>query len=143
MLTIRPEQLEAFSPLAEAAFARRVVEYLRENHADEPVTLAAGELPVKDVDDATLFRLVRGGIERAGSYGMTWESTITAFVVIMFTVAPNFDEHPLIRRALTDARFEPNERLDAIWDSTTNENWEAARASYDPGAWVSADEKKG
>jgi hypothetical protein len=140
MLIIRPEQLEVFRPVAEAAFERRVIEYLRENHADEVVVLPAGErekkeIEVKGLDDETLNKLVRTGIDRARSYGMTWESSITAFVVLMFIVAPNFDEHPLIRRALRDGKVEPNLRVEEIWDRTTNENWEVARYSYDASGW--------
>ncbi len=136
MLTIRQEQFEAFERVTEAAFERRVTAYLIENHGDAVVRLPTGESRVAELPAESLQELVRDGIARARSHDLTWESTVTAFVVIMFTVAPNFDEHPLIGRALKDARFEPNARLDEMWDSTTNENWEAARASYDPAAWA-------
>jgi hypothetical protein len=135
MLRIRPEQVEVFQPAAEDAFERRVVEYLRENHADEIVVLPAGEHEVKDLDDETLLKMVRAGIARARSYDMTWESSITAFVVLMFIVAPNFDSHPLINRALRDDKVDPNSRVEEIWDHTTEANWDAARDSYDAGGW--------
>lgn len=140
MLKIRPEQLDAFEEVTEAAFERRVAAYLREQHGEEPVKLAAGEVALKGLDEETLLRLVRQGVARARAYGMSWESTITAFVVLMFTVAPNFDAHPLIRRALRDASVEPDLRLEEIWDKVTAENWEAARDSYDAAAWETARE---
>lgn len=140
MLTIRHEQIEAFREVAEAAFERRVAAYVREEHGEEPVALASGERALRELDEEALLRLVRRGIARARSHGMTWESTVTAFVVLMFTVAPNFDSHPLIRRALRDPSVEPDLRLEEIWDKVTAENWEAARASYDAAAWDSAGE---
>lgn len=135
MLTIRPEQLEVFQPVAEAAFERRVVEYLRGHHADEGVILPTGGHEVKDIDDKILLKMVRTGIARARSYGMTWESSITAFVVLMFTIAPNFDEHPLIQRVLKNEEIEPDSRFDRLWESITEENWQAAAQSYESTKW--------
>jgi hypothetical protein len=143
MLTIRQEQFDAFEHVTEAEFERRLMAYLVENHEDAVVRLPTGEFRVAELPAELLREIVRNGIARARSHDLTWESTVTAFVVIMFAVAPNFDEHPLIRRALKDARFEPNARLDEMWDSTTNENWETARASYDPAAWIPAGEAEG
>lgn len=140
MLKIRPAQIKAFTPAAEAAFERRVAVYLREEHAEEVVTLPAGgdevaELVVRDLDDETLLKMVRAGIARARSYGMTWESTITAFVVLMFAVAPNFDSHPLIRRVLEDTEVKPELRIEQLWEQTTEENWEVAAQGYDAREW--------
>jgi hypothetical protein len=140
MLTIRQEQLDEFEGVAEAAFERRVAAYVRGQHGDEVVTLASGAGELKGLDEETLLRLVRGGIARARSYGMTWESSVTAFVVLMFTVAPNFDSHPLVRRALRGGGVEPDLRIEEMWDKVSAENWEAARDSYDPAAWEPAGE---
>jgi hypothetical protein len=135
MLKIRPEQLKVFQPVAEAAFERRVVEYLRENHDDEVVILPAGEYQVKDLDDGTLLKMVRTGIARARSYGMTWESNLTTFAIVMVVVAPNFDDHPLIQRVLNDDRIEPDQRIEQLWRLTEEENWKTAEDSYEARAW--------
>jgi hypothetical protein len=135
MLKIRPEQLKVFQPVAEAAFEQRVVEYLRENHDDEVVILPAGEYQVKDLDDGTLLKMVRTGIARARSYGMTWESNLTTFAIVMVVVAPNFDDHPLIRRVLNDDRIEPDQRIEQLWRLTEEENWKTAEDSYEARAW--------
>lgn len=127
--------------MAETAFERRVALYLREHHAAEVVTLPEGERAVEDLDDETLLRMARSGIARARAYGMSWESSITAFVVIMFVVAPNFDDHPLIRRTLEDEEVEPDLRVEQLWELTTEENWEAAARDYDPGRWEPASEE--
>ncbi|OLE51444.1 MAG: hypothetical protein AUG51_23415 [Acidobacteria bacterium 13_1_20CM_3_53_8] len=135
MLIIRPEQMEVFKPQADAQFAERVAAYLRRKHADVVVRLVGGATLVNRLSDETLMKMVRLGIERALSYDFTWESSITAFIVLMFKVAPNFDQHPLIARALKDARFAPEERVEKIWERVTSKNWEAAREDYDPRAW--------
>jgi hypothetical protein len=140
MLTIRAEQMKAFRPAAEAAFERRVAAYLRGEHAAEVVLLPAGEdgvdeREVKDLDDETFLKMVRAGIARARAYGLTWESSITAFVVLLFTVAPNFDSHPLIRRVLLDGQSEPDACFEQLWEQTTDDNWEAAQERYDAAAW--------
>lgn len=135
MLTIRPEQLEVFKPLTDAQFAERVAGFLRRRHADTVVRLVAGPTLIKRLSNETLMKIVRLGIERARSYELSWESSITSFIVLMLKVAPNFDQHPLIARALRDARFEPDERIENLWERVTSKNWEAARADYDPRAW--------
>jgi hypothetical protein len=136
MLKIRREQFEVFQPVAEAAFVRRILEHLRENHADRVVQLPNEVILVKQIADDRLRRLAKAAVARARSYGMDWESTVTAFVVLMFVTAPNFDEHPLIQRILKDERVEVNSRIDQLWERTTEENWEAVRKNYDSIAWA-------
>ena len=135
MLTIRREQFEAFRHVAESAFVRRVVEHLRENVADSVVQLPNEVILVKQISDERLRGMVRRGIARARDYGMDWESSVTAFVALMFVAAPNFDKHPLIERVLRDERVEANSRVDQLWERTSEDNWEAIRKNYDPTAW--------
>lgn len=135
MLIIRQEQIEAFQPVAEAAFVRRVVEHLRADHADAVVQLPNEVILVKQISDERLYGIVKHAITRARDYGITWESSLTAFVVLMFVAAPNFDKHPLIERVLRDERVEANSRVDQLWERTSEENWEAVRKNYDPAAW--------
>ena len=139
-LRVREEQLLAFRAVADEDFVARTAEYLRAEHPEAAVALPDGERPLSEMPDELLLGMVRRGIARARSYGLTWESSITAFVVLMFVVAPNFDAHPLIRRVLTDEKVAPDLRVDQLWEETTDENWEAAAAGYDAGAWeVTAD----
>jgi hypothetical protein len=79
--------------------------------------------------------MVRNGIARARRYGMNWESSLTAFVVLMFVAAPNFDEHPLIQRILRDDGAAPNERIDRLWEKTSEANWKTVEQDYDASAW--------
>ncbi|MCI0390609.1 MAG: hypothetical protein MOB07_17830 [Acidobacteria bacterium] len=135
MLKIRPEQSEVFQPVAEAAFVAEVVDYLKKTRPDEVVRLPGGPARVTELTDEILSNMVRGGIARAREYGITWCSTLVAFVVVMFVSAPNFDDHPLLKRALLDNDTDPNGRLDKLIQNSTEQNWEAARQSYDANAW--------
>jgi hypothetical protein len=143
MLKIRREQFEVFQPVAEAAFVRRVAEHLRDNHADAVVQFPNEVILVKQIADERLRRVAHDAITRARTYGLNWESAVTAFVVLMFVTAPNFDEHPLIQRILKDERVPANSRIDQLWERTTDENWEAVRKNYDPTAWISGSQEEG
>ena len=135
MLKIRPEQFAVFQPVAEHAFLRRVVEHLRNEHADVVVQFPNEVLLVKQIADERFHTLVKKGIARARALGMDWESAITAFVVLLFVAAPNFDQHPLIQRVLKDEKVSANLRIEQLWERTSEENWEAVRKNYDVKAW--------
>src|SRR5262249_29538881 len=135
MLKIRPEHMAVFHEAAEASFLRRVVQYLRERHSSVAVQLPSGITTVELIPEETLFELVENGIKRARRDGMSWESALSAFVVLMFVTAPNFDDHPLIRRVMKDDKIDANARIDHLWESTTEQNWEAVKQRYDTAAW--------
>ena len=135
MLKIRAEQFDAFKDVAEAAFVRRVAGHLRHKHGDALVQLPNQVCTVKQLPEDILIDMVRKGIARARGYDVIWESTLTAFVAIMFVAAPNFDEHPLIQRVLKDDAIPPESRIDQLWDRTTDQNWEAVAQNYDVDAW--------
>ena len=129
MVRIRAEQLQAFQPLAEAAFVNRVVQHLREYHASV----------VERLPDDMLRERVRYGLSRARQYGLSWESSLTAFVALMFEIAPNFDEHPRIQYVLRDERVPPNSRIDALQERVSEQDWEEAEQRYDEDAWFLKD----
>jgi hypothetical protein len=135
MLRIRREQFEVFQAVAEAAFVRRVVEHLREHHADVVIQLPNEVRLIKQITDRRLYRMAQAGINRAREYGMDWESAVTAFVVLLFVAAPNFDQHPLIQRILKDERVAANSRIDQLCERTSEEIWETVRKNYDVTAW--------
>lgn len=137
MLKIRAEQLEAFRPVAEAQFALRIVDHLRKKHAKAVARLPQGPTLVNRLPDALLLEMVQNGIARARCYGLSWESSITGFVVLMFKAAPNFDQHPTINRSLTDAQAPPEARIQNILEETKSSDWWDAKERYDPTAWQS------
>jgi hypothetical protein len=138
MLTIRSDQIQSFDNVADEMFVDRVSQYLREQHADTAIQLQEATFTVQELNDETLHDMVRQGVARARAYDITHESTLAAFVVLQFETAPNFDDHPSLRRVLKDDRVEPNLRIDRLLERATPENWEAVKARYDAGAWLGA-----
>lgn len=140
-LKIRPEQLEAFQPVADAGFVRRLSDYLRREHPDIAVRTPSGVLKMNQIPAKTIEWMVQTGIARGRRYGLSWESSLAAFVVIMFVAAPNFDQHPLIQRVLSDDDAPPNGRIERLWRRISNQNWRAVEAYYDPHAWDLVDQR--
>lgn len=128
LLKIRQEQVDAFKPQAENAFATEMIAYLKE------------QLPecIEGLSNDVLRQRVRTSIARAQAYGLKLEWTLTAFIATMFSVAPNFDEQENIHRALTDERVAPDDRMDHMLEVTTEQDWDKAEQAYDPKAWESA-----
>lgn len=137
MLKIRTAQIDAFASAAESAFENRLLEHVRATYADEVVQLPQqGAILVSEIGDDVLRLMVRGGIARARHYHLTWESSIGAFVALMFTTAPSFDSHPLIARALQNTRVAESERFDLLWQQTNDENWQRVVDTYDATGWT-------
>lgn len=135
MLTIRAAQTEGFSRQADEAFVERLVAYLGEEHAGEIVQIPQGVFALEEVPGDVLREMIRRGLGRASAYGLTWESSLTSFVVLMFVAAPNFDGHATVRRALRDESVPPNSRVDKLWECTDEADWEAIDEAYEPDAW--------
>lgn len=135
-MIIREEQMTAFEDSAEQNFVQRLAEHLRQNYADAVVRLPDQEdSTLPELPDEKLHSLVEFSIEKARSYEMTFESSISAFSAVMFRAAPNFDKHSMSKLCLKDKNIEPNKRLDEVLEILTEEHWEKIREDYDPNAW--------
>jgi hypothetical protein len=82
--------------------------------------------------------MVRSGVARGRAHGLTWESSLTKFVALMFVIAPNFDRQPAAAAVLSDASLAPDERVDALIDRLSERDWRQARAAANAGAWFAA-----
>lgn len=134
--------MKALQSAAEEDFVRRLCAHLRENYSQAVVRLPEEELPVEELPEDDFRALVRRSIERARSYGMTFESSISAFTAIRFEVAPNFDRHSISKLCLKDEDIEPNERLNEILRLLSEDHWEKFRNEYDPQDWEEDDEEE-
>ncbi len=130
-IPIRQAQMDVFFPQAEIAFESRLISHLHEHH----------EEAVEDLTDEMLLPMVRTGIARARRYGMTWESNLTAFVALMFEIAPNWDEHSFIQAVLNSRHIAPEDKMDVLVERTPEEVWEEAERRYDADAWFGFDEE--
>jgi hypothetical protein len=134
-MRIRAKQMKAFEEAAEESFVRRLSGHLLENYAKTVVFLPDKKLPVEELPDETLQDMVRSGIARARSHGISYESSIAAFTAVMFEIAPNFDRHRLSQVLLNDEEIDPNSRLEELFKVLTEKNWESIKEDYDAEAW--------
>jgi hypothetical protein len=125
MFTLTPAHVAALEPQAEADFVRRLTEHLREERV-------AG---AQDPDQATFLQRVHVGLSRARRYGITWEYNLVTFVKFMFMFAPNFDEHPHVRRILNDRGLDRERVIDVIVSELSEEEWQGIEQDRDDSAW--------
>ena len=125
-MIIRAEQMQQFEAAVDEAFAKRVASHLREKHADS----------VDKLDAPTLLDLVTNGIQRGRGHGLRGESSLTKFVALMFVIGPDFDHHLKAASVLADTEIAPDDRVDALVEALTDEDWREARANSRPSAWL-------
>lgn len=135
MLKIKAEQIRVFQTDADEAFVGRVMEYLRENHADAEARFAGEKKTVAEIAGERLREMVRGGIERAENHGISWKSTLLSFVVLMFLAAPNFDEHPKAAVFFSQNETVDDGKFEAFLDEMTDEDWDGVENNYDETVW--------
>ncbi|HNY41619.1 MAG TPA: hypothetical protein PKJ41_14560 [Bryobacteraceae bacterium] len=84
---------------------------------------------ISELDDALVQSRIRLGIRRARKHGLDTDGAAVAFVTLMFLVAPDFDRHPAIKVALSNASLPADERIRAIFSATSEDDWAAAAES--------------
>lgn len=101
-----------------------------EELVDHIVTHLSEEQPelIAGLADAEIARRVAAGIARAHAYSFVQPESVTAFVTLMFLVAPDFDSHPAIARALRLHGTEA-ERLRLLFERTREEDWDRAASA--------------
>jgi hypothetical protein len=122
MMRIRKAQMAA---LAERSFLDESVQHFRLMYEEF----------VDELSDAELRARIQHGFARARAWGLTWEYSLTLFVAHMITINPRFDDQPAIRRVLQDTSLPANERMDAMFDRVTDEDWDEAARMVDPEAY--------
>lgn len=97
---------------------------------DHIVTHLSEEQPelIAEVGDEEVRRRVVAGITRAHAHHFVQPESVTAYVTLMFLVAPDFDQHPAIARALRLHGTEA-ERLRLLFERTREQDWDEAAAS--------------
>lgn len=135
MLKVRTQQMQVFQSVAETAFLHKLVEYFYQQHPQVAVQIGDNLTVICQIPEKELKVLVSNGIAYARTYGITSESSLAAFVVLMFVTAPNFDDHPLIKRLLEDEKVAPNDRIDSFWQHTTEQNWQVVKQNYNSKTW--------
>ena len=132
MLIVRQEQFEKIIKHSEEDFVNYLFGYVKSNHSET----------VEKRNDATLRKMIRGGIKRAERHQIELVEDTRNFIGIMFEVAPNFDEQPEIKAVLDDASLTPEKRLEKLESPAISEEvWNEARNNYNEKAWFSEQKK--
>ena len=85
---------------------------------------------VAELSDGEIRRRAALAIARAQFHGFVQAEPITAYASLMFLVAPDFDRHPAIAKALDAASPEPEpQRIALLFEKTREEDWDAAAAA--------------
>lgn len=114
MLILRKEHLTAFEATAISLFASRVIAHVKAVWPAE-----CGEL-----GDPAVADMVRNGIQRAATLGLSSEHEVVRFVDLSFILAKDFDTHPLAgwtRPILSDRKLSPGARLDRLYQRMEEE----------------------
>lgn len=133
LCSIRPEQLAAFERQAQETFGDRLFQHLKEAHSEALEQLSPDVLRAR----------VRAGIARARQQGFVWESSLTAYVALMFEIAPNFDQHPVIRAILQEDSSDPEARISRLAVDVPDEVWEEAERLSDDADWSARSNEEG
>jgi hypothetical protein len=124
-MIIRNDQMRSIRRSMDHGIEHRIARYLQLRYA----ALWA------DIEDEIIVAIIRKAIEKARSYGLTWESALVRYADLMCTFAPNFDQQESINARLTDPTLLPEARLDAVYDRTSYREWMEVCNAYDPFAW--------
>lgn len=92
MLTIRPEQMEAFDSVADRRIAEKLVALLKE--------CLHGAL--EEGEAALALRRIRAAIPRARRRNLRWEISLADFAMLDLKYGPDFDSHPEVAPVLSD-----------------------------------------
>lgn len=125
------ERLDAIDGGVERQFVELMVEHLRE---ENPELLST-------VHDSQVKLMVVNGIERARKHRLSSEESMMVFVSLMFAVAPNFDDHPAVKKMLdTEAGGAPtaDQRVKELTARLSDREWQEASRLYDGEAWFSS-----
>jgi hypothetical protein len=129
MFRLRDQHIDALRPQAEAEFIVRIAAHLKKQAFPEVSTL----------DDEALMRRIRLGLTRARRYRMLRESTLVAYVALMFQFAPNFDELPKFAAVLADRKIPPDDRIDELVSCASDGDWQEVIRRSDPNFWNNAE----
>jgi hypothetical protein len=135
MLTIRESQMQSLRHHSVAVFESQLVDYLLSIAPPLRVATLADFSPISALPPEIVKGLVGICVRKGRGYGLTWQSSLAAFAVTMFAMAPNFDEHPIASQALNDPEVPANGRVRHLLATLSDADVKAIRANYQPSAW--------
>lgn len=118
-MIIRNNQIEAMKSMEDEILYGKIYVHIR----SDP------EQDTSHLNEKELMSLIKTGVKKGKEYGLTWVSSLTAFVSLTILIAPNFDQYPPAQQILTDERIDADDRPLALVNELTEEDWERA-SSY-------------
>ncbi len=124
MIQLRASQIDEMLQTDEPGFINKVLQHILEE--------CPSRLPLR-----ILREMIANGLVRARSHGLHTTAQLTAFVTLMFGIAPNFDMQPRLRAALEDSNVPIDERWERLFTPEFDVGWEAAGEAefHDGSAW--------
>ncbi|MEO8452119.1 MAG: hypothetical protein ABI647_20175 [Gemmatimonadota bacterium] len=121
--------MEPFEHVAETALVERIQAQMSADLLD-------------DLSDEVIAERIKAGLARARNrYGIDAEDALTAFVALMWEVAPGFDRQPQISQLLLRGRGDANERALELASRASAQAWtEAAEMGRDDDWLIHGDE---
>jgi hypothetical protein len=104
MFIIKLEQLNKLDQIANQAFHKRLLLFLRNEIPEGTATMS----------DAELMQRIVESERRASKYKIESEAGISQFVCLTFSAGLAFDDIPEVREFLTLEGFNPEEMLDEL-----------------------------
>jgi len=119
------EQIDEWMQCDPDQSVERILKRVREQH------------PILRSTDDMLRDSIRTGVKRARANGLRSDRQVSEFILIMFEVAPNFDQQKDIRRMLDDHRLPTEHRWEQLFTPKFDAAWEEADhpSFLDAGAW--------
>ena len=109
MLRIRRDQMHIFSEASQKSFEDRMVAHIKEFF---PEHFAA-------IKEEGARELIRYGIQRSATYGITAERDVCKYVDVQIVAGPDYDKQPWANALLNPHyRALPADRINAVLDAT-------------------------
>jgi hypothetical protein len=105
-MRLRKGQLDQLTVARESSRRRRMMAFYRET---------APEAAARYDDDA-LSAFIEEGERKADAHGVTGSRARLRFVGLMLVVKPDFDEDPQVKRYLRAPDFDPDTKVDMLFD---------------------------
>lgn len=124
-MIVRKTQIQAVLDDSHRAFVDRLIADLRR---DFPAT-------VKRLSDDLLRKRVEYAIGRARRWNLTAPRSIAAFVFLVFSVAPRFDDHRRVSGVLGHNPLPPNARTSFLLSDMSDADWDQVRGASRAREW--------
>ena len=125
LLDLRAEQLTQAADKISRDLIKIIYWHLRNHHAKAVQYLERGALEER----------VQIGLARAKRYKLISVADLAGFVALMFELAPNFDEHPSFKQALSQAEIPADARMRYLSKMITQRDWREAQDRFDRTFW--------